>query len=216
VDTWILQVTGTDELISAIPTLSNVNAQTNQVQTPSSVVTYTHPAIQGSAIGFRSEVLGVGGPIITSFGVYTRTVFNTRVGFVTETREGNTKYGWAAKINPLIRTGSLTVVDAPHNKHMAALPTTGVGGELACATGLTATPHPTSTLYISVNGIAITDIGYGVKTGCTCYWSGDGGVTSRARANVQMNDRLYWNSAKAEFNLAATDFIDFWYDVTLT
>jgi hypothetical protein len=101
---WFLQIIGTDELSSA-PILAGVNTLTNQVTSPGTVVTLTFPAAAGSALGFRSEVQGTGGPIATTFGVYSLTTFATRVGFVTETREGDTDFGWATKLNPLIRSG---------------------------------------------------------------------------------------------------------------
>ena len=214
VTSWYLRVTGTDEL-SSVPTLALVNGTTHLVQSPSSTVTFTFPASFGSALGFRSDVQGVGGPLETTFGVYSLTAFNTRVGFVTEAREGNTAFGWASKINPLIRSAGGTIIETPLNKHMPALVTTGVGRELACGTGLGATPHPAGALYVSVNGMVVTDIGYGVTSGCTCYWSNDGGVTSKLRANVAVNDRLYWNGPDAGFELATTDFFDFYYEVSL-
>lgn len=101
---WFLQIVGTDEL-TAIPVLTGVNPFTHQVTSPATVVTFTFPGALGRAIGFKSTVTGVGGPIDTNFGVYSLTTFSTRVGFVTETREGNSSFGWATKINPLIRTG---------------------------------------------------------------------------------------------------------------
>ncbi len=210
---WLLQVTGTDEL-TAVPTLTGVNASA-QVATPSTVVTFQFPPRAGSALGFRSDVEGPDGALATTFGVYSRTASNARVGFTTETREGNTTYGWAAKINPVIRSSGILVVEAPYNKHMPALLTTGVGRELACSTGLAVTPHPQSALNVSINGILVTDIGYESTSGCACYWSSDGGVTAKARPNIAQNDRLYWNGAQAEFNLHPTDFIDFWYDAVI-
>lgn len=215
VTNWFLQVSGTDELSSA-PLLSSVNGTTKEVLSPNSIVTFTFPARAGSALGFRSEVQGAGGPLATTFGVYSLTTGNNRVGFVTETREGNTTYGWAAKINPLIRSGGGGgLVGSPFDKHLPALATTGVGRELACATGLSAAPHPSGALNISVNGIWVTDIGYGSTSGCSCYWSNDGGLTAKTRPNVAKNDRLYWNGLIAEFNLTGTDFLDFWYDISL-
>lgn len=102
---WYLEVVGTDEL-STTPVLTGVNNITHLVNTPNTVVTFTFPASQGRAVGFKSTVTGVGGPLEVSFGIYSLTSFLTRVGFVTETREGNTDFGWASKLNPLIRAGS--------------------------------------------------------------------------------------------------------------
>lgn len=102
--TWFLEVIGTDELTSS-PVLSNVNVLTHQVVSPGSTVSFSFPSAAGRAIGFKSRVTGTGGPIETTFGVYSLTAFTTRVGFVTETREGDSNYGWATKLNPLIRSG---------------------------------------------------------------------------------------------------------------
>jgi hypothetical protein len=104
---WFLEIAGLDETTSP-PVLTNVNGLTHQVTTPGSTVTFTFPGLvgDGRAIGFRSTVTGTGGPIVTTFGVYGLTTFGTRVGFVTETREGDQSFGWATKLNPLIRSGS--------------------------------------------------------------------------------------------------------------
>lgn len=99
---WFLEVVGTDEL-TMVPLLSSVNGITHQVTSPGTTVTFSFPASVGRAIGFKSRVTGTGGPIETTFGVYSLTGFSTRVGFVTETREGNVNFGWASKLNPLIR-----------------------------------------------------------------------------------------------------------------
>ena len=101
---WFLEIFGTDVLTAPYPTLTGVNVLTHQVATPSTTVTFTFPNDLGRAIGFRSTVQGVGGPISTSFGIYSLTAYGTRVGFVTETREGNTEFGWASKLNPIIRS----------------------------------------------------------------------------------------------------------------
>jgi hypothetical protein len=102
---WFLGVIGTDEL-STTPVLTGVNNITHLVTSPTTVVTFTFPAATGRAVGFKSTVTGVGGPLETTFGTYSLTTFLTRVGFVTETREGNTGFGWATKLNPLIRSAS--------------------------------------------------------------------------------------------------------------
>jgi len=101
---WFLEVIGTDEL-STSPILTGVNPVTHQVTTPSTVVTFTFPGATGRALGFKSTVTGTGGPLEVTFGVYSLTNFSTRVGFVTETREGDSDFGWATKLNPAIRSG---------------------------------------------------------------------------------------------------------------
>jgi hypothetical protein len=111
---WYLEVFGTDETITP-PALSGVNTSTHLVTSPSTTVTFLSPSTEGSAIGFRSRVEGVGGPVTTTFGIYTLTSFNTRVGFATETREGDASFGWAAKLNPLIRSGGGGGGGGPNN-----------------------------------------------------------------------------------------------------
>jgi hypothetical protein len=102
---WYLEVIGTDEL-STTPVLTDVNPVTHLVLTPSTIVTFTYPNDTGRAVGFKSTVTGTGGPLEVSFGTYSLTaLFSTRVGFVTETREGDVDFGWATKVNPLIRSG---------------------------------------------------------------------------------------------------------------
>lgn len=105
---WFLEVIGTDEL-STTPTLTGVNNLTHLVTSPTTVVTFPFPPATGRAVGFKSTVTGVGGPLEVSFGTYSLTTFATRVGFVTETREGDTGFGWATKLNPLIRTAGGSV-----------------------------------------------------------------------------------------------------------
>ena len=100
---WFLQVLGTDEL-STTPTLTDVDGS-NKVTTPGTVVTLTFPNATGRAVGFQSTVTGTGGPVTTVFGTYS-LINATRVGFVGETREGNDDFGWATKLNPLIRAAS--------------------------------------------------------------------------------------------------------------
>ena len=100
---WYLEVFGTDEL-STTPVLTDVGVG-GLVTTPATVVTFSFPAATGRAFGFRSTVTGTGGPLETTFGVFSLTSFSTRVGFVTETREGNLDFGWATKLNPIIRSG---------------------------------------------------------------------------------------------------------------
>lgn len=102
---WFLQAIGTDEL-STTPVLTSVNPMTHKVATPATVVTFTFPVGAGRAIGFKSTVTGTGGPLEVTFGLFSLTAFLTRVGFVTETREGDVSFGWATKLNPLIRNGS--------------------------------------------------------------------------------------------------------------
>lgn len=102
VSQWNLQCIGVDDL-SHYPTLTSVNATTNQVTSPASIVTFVYPAVLGTAFGFRSTIVGSGGSSSITFAIYAKTANGDRVGFAGETREGNTTYGWTTKINPVIR-----------------------------------------------------------------------------------------------------------------
>jgi hypothetical protein len=118
VDKWYLQVIGTDELSTA-PSLTNVNPSTNQVTTPNATVTFTYPNAQGRALLFMSTVTGPGGPLISTFAIYTLTSFGKRVASTGEQREGNTSFGWATLLNPILRTGAAALfyddsLNTPH------------------------------------------------------------------------------------------------------
>jgi hypothetical protein len=60
--------------------------------------------------------------------------------------------------------------------------------------------------------------GHGVGVGDAakdeaCYFSGDGGITPRARDGVKAGDKLYWNGSIAEYQLEPDDRIDLFYDI---
>lgn len=105
---WTLEVIGTDEL-STVPTMTNVDATTNLVASPSAVVTFTFPAGAGRAMGLRSTVTGDVNPDPVTFGLYAPTDSLARVGFFSETTESDAKFGWLSKINQVIR-GALSSV----------------------------------------------------------------------------------------------------------
>lgn len=79
------------------------------------------------------------------------------------------------------------------------------------ATGLTisATPAGDSLVMVLVNGIKV-ELGDGVKT-ADCYFSGNGGSTARAIADIASGDELYWNGVSA-YTLETTDVVDFIYN----
>lgn len=104
---WHLQVIGTDE-VSEAPTLTGVT--NGEVSSPSTVVTFTMPEARGRALLFRSTTAGIGGPVTTTFAVYTLTVLGARVGAVNEKREGSTNYGWITLFNPIIRSGAARIL----------------------------------------------------------------------------------------------------------
>ena len=105
---WYLEVAGTDELTVA-PVLANVDPFTNKVLTPATLVTFTMPSANGRALLFRSTVTGGLGTATSTFAVYTVTDLGVRVAAAGETVEGNTLYGWATVLNPLVRDGAPTL-----------------------------------------------------------------------------------------------------------
>ena len=98
---WYLQIIGTDETVVSPPTLTGVGGG-NLVSTPSTVVTFTFPPA-GSALLFRSTVNGTGGPVATTFALFSLTTGGYRVGPMGLIHEGSTAYGWSSIVNPAIR-----------------------------------------------------------------------------------------------------------------
>lgn len=105
VTAWFLQVLGTDEL-SFNPALTSVNPVTNLVATPGTTVTFPFPNGLGRSVLLQSTVTGTGGPVSTTFALYSLTSGGKRVGSAGEQREGNTNYGWITIVNPIIRQGA--------------------------------------------------------------------------------------------------------------
>ena len=106
VGTWFLIIFGTDEL-SSPPTLTNVNPGNGQVTSPTSIVSFTYPGTPaGRSLVFQSTVVSGSNSAQTTFGIYSLTPNGDRVGAVGETREGSTNFGWAALLNPILRSGA--------------------------------------------------------------------------------------------------------------
>lgn len=102
--------------------------------------------------------------------------------------------------------------DTIDNKSMAGLVTTG-DGDQACAVAIQTTPLADGYVRVMVNGQAVV-LGDGDKLH-DCYFSGDGGTTPRAIADVVAGDVLFWNGSIAGFQLAASDILSFDYTVTV-
>jgi hypothetical protein len=102
------------------------------------------------------------------------------------------------------------------NKNMVAS-VTAADNALACATTVALTPSTSSAgggyIAVRVNGVGYT-VGDGTKVAVPCYFSGDGGTTARTMKLVVAGDSLYWNGSVALFELAATDRIDFMFQVS--
>jgi len=105
-----------------------------------------------------------------------------------------------------LHSNSYYATPSTANKFMPAVVTVN-NGDLACNTGIAATPAKTSYVDVTVNG-GQAALGNGVKT-MECYFSGDGGTTARAYNAVVAGDKLYWNGTIAQYQLDATDTVSF-------
>lgn len=106
VTSWYLVVYGTDEITSA-PTLTNVNPGTGLVTSPTSIVAFVYPGLPvGRSIVFQSTVTSGSNTVQTTFAIYSPSPNGDRVAAVGETREGNSNFGWAAILNPIMRQGA--------------------------------------------------------------------------------------------------------------
>ena len=106
VQNWDLTVFGTDELTTAPAITLGANF----------TATFTMPNYLGSAIILKSvinnntDAFGVfQDSYSTKMGAYTLSFDGYRAGALGETFEGSEAYGWTAKINPIIRAGTLLV-----------------------------------------------------------------------------------------------------------
>jgi len=117
---WYLEVIGSDEL-ATLPTLANVDPFTHLVLTPAAIASFTMENATGRALLFKSTVTDALSSIETTFTLYTLTPQGRRVGAAGETVEGDTGYGWASTLNPIIRQGAPVL---PYNDTLV-LPTIG-------------------------------------------------------------------------------------------
>lgn len=107
-----------------------------------------------------------------------------------------------------IGTGAPAGFPTTANKAMTAS-ATSADYQVACATAIAAKPIQGSYVTVRVNGIAVR-LGDGVRT-ADVYFSADGGATARSIANIDVGDVAYWVGSVAQYQLAATDVIDFDY-----
>ena len=93
------------------------------------------------------------------------------------------------------------------NLNMSALATTAnTNANLACNTGILDIPN--SNVRVNVNGVEIS-VGGNVSP-YDCFFSPDG-IIVRAVGSEILNDKLYWNTNIAFYQLDVTDKIDFIY-----
>ena len=81
------------------------------------------------------------------------------------------------------------------------------------STGITIefTPFSDSAVDVLVNGLGVSEAN-GDRDAAEAYFSGDGGVTARAIADITAGDVLYWNGDLAGYDLTADDAIDIIYE----
>lgn len=116
---------------------------------------------------------------------------------------GTTAQTWAAQVI----VGS---VPTASNKEMTGSATTA-DFQAMTATAMASTPTSDGYVEVFVNGARQT-VGNGVKTK-DCYFSSDGGTTAKAISAIASGDICYWVGSVAGWQIAATDIIDFLYDV---
>lgn len=111
-----------------------------------------------------------------------------------------------------VGTGSAGGAQTLSNKRMPARDTTA-DQQLACGIAVLNTPIAGSYVGVRLNGVDVVDVGDGSKVGVSCYFSGDGGATPRAWADITLGDTLWWNGSVAGYELSATtDVIEFVYE----
>lgn len=205
-----------------IATTASITLSGNQ--TIDGVVTATNDRILVKNQSTASQ----NGIYVAAAGAWTRAVdFDVSAevvpGTIVAVQEGttNAETAWELSTDAAITldTTSLTFVlyagikvptGTTSNKEMTAS-VTSADGQQACATTLTAAPTRGGYIGVAVNGRPTT-VGNGVKTK-SCYFSSDGGTTAKTFANMAAGDILYWNGTVAGYQLAATDLIDFYYNV---
>ncbi len=79
------------------------------------------------------------------------------------------------------------------------------------STGISITAKPRSHVSVYVNGL-LSSIGYGNRVK-DCYFSSDGGTTSKALNAIVSGDVLYWNGTIAGYQLDTSDKLDLQYEV---
>ncbi|MCK9575371.1 MAG: hypothetical protein WC979_00845 [Candidatus Pacearchaeota archaeon] len=106
-------------------------------------------------------------------------------------------------------TAFASIQDTASDKKMDCLVTTA-DGSLATTLGISTTPVNNSYVKVEINGVGI-DVGDNTKLNCSCYFSGDSGVTPRAIIDIQVGDKVYWNGSIAGYQLATDDEISLYY-----
>lgn len=134
-----------------------------------------------------------------------KATFNMLAGYQTDLSASYNDRSFVDKgyVDQLV-AGQLTT---PRTVDIELTPNTTTGD--GSSTGIALSRSPKAYIFILINGNK-APLGNGVKTK-QCYFSGDGGTTARAYADIVAGDILYWNGVIANFELAADDVIDLLY-----
>jgi hypothetical protein len=119
-----------------------------------------------------------------------------------------TTHGVGADPNWAIDNGGIPTID-----DKALVPAATIGNSQP--TGLTITNTPFTGGYIRVDVNSLSAIVGNNDITKDCYFSGDGGFTSKAIYAIVAGDELIWNGIVAGFDLDGGDIIDFHYDVVI-
>jgi len=155
----------------------------------------------------------IGGPSGTVI-VWTKFTGST----VVAAGDGLTKVGNVISVLPdgtsvfVSPSGLKAAVPVSDDKDLFALATT-MDGDLASNSPISRTPAGDGYVEVLINSIT-ADLGDGVKT-LECYFSGDGGVTARAIADITAGDLLYWNGSVAKYQLKANWIVDYNYNAVI-
>jgi hypothetical protein len=167
VTAWYLEIFGVDEVTVTAPTLVGVNPSTHLVATPATIVTFVMPAGVGigRAIVLRSWVDGGGSGLTTTFGIYVLTSAPARVGAAGEKFEGDPIFGWATKVNPLIRTGASAPTGPAGNDLGGAYPNPDVLRIHGTSVPIAGAPEIGKVLTVFASGVATWQTSSGFTAG---------------------------------------------------
>lgn len=111
-----------------------------------------------------------------------------------------------------VKFAIMTTDSVPTQFDKELIPAAGVGNFQTTGLSISSTPAGNGHVAVLLNGLQQV-LGDGVVTK-DCYFSNDAGVTAQSISNIESpTSILYWNGAVAGFDLAATDRIDFNYNV---
>ena len=128
------------------------------------------------------------------------------MGGITSSSNGRTPYVLFLEGVAEAPTATEVGVNTGSDKNLTSNTTSG--NYAATGIQISYTPFADSDVSIRINGI---EVNLGGNKLSECYFSGDGGVTARAIADITAGDELYWNGLIAGFDLDGLDDIDLSY-----